>query len=519
MKELRASRHSRIGVLLGLGVSALLAGGLVATVPGAGIERESRETGVVPGRVQADTLEDLAAEALPAVVLLDVSTAADSRQGSGFLVRPDGRILTNHHVIRDARGIRVKLANGDVYDHVKILGVDERRDLAVIQIAGFDLPYLLLGNSDSVRIGHPVVHIGSPLGLENTVSTGIVSGRRQEPAGYQLIQVSAPASVGSSGGPVLSQGGRVIGVAAAQLRSGQNLNFAVPINYARGLLENLASEPLEVLMPTSAGPASQGEPIAAGATDDDVVNRGLSFDMHELGGYTIQLERHTPQGSRLRTRITYRRIETVGDMASRFERYAESEWTQSVGPFATPQTIRRERSRAIVRAGDLTPISARGELTWWTGEEWRQADYDLRFEQGLVRGVIRDSLGSARELDHTLPSGVLLRETRDFAFGTLATDDLVGRSVEFVTFDSWTGELAHDRYDVLGETKVEAAGETRDALRVNVVTDLTNTMAYFAVDRPRVLLRRENEAGREATYVTELHITPYSAPDEDSGSN
>lgn len=516
MNASRVQRLSRIGVLLGLLAGTLPVTALLATVaePADGVR--TPEIGHVP-QVQADTLEELAAEALPAVVLLDVSTAADSRQGSGFLVRSDGRILTNYHVIRDAREIRVKLANGDVYDHVKILGTDERRDLAVIQIAGFDLPALSLGNSDSVRIGLPVVLIGSPLGLENTVSTGIVSGRRQEPAGYQLIQVSAPASVGSSGGPVLSQRGEVIGVASAQLRSGQNLNFAVPINYARGLLENLSSEPVAELTPTSTGPASQGEPISAGPPGDDVVNRGLAFDVSELGGYTIQLERHTPQGSRMRTRITYRRIETVGGLESRFERYAESEWTQSVGPFATPQTIRRERSRAIVRAGDLSPISARGELTWWTGEEWHQANYDLRFEDDRVRGVVRDSLGSARELDHDLPSGILLRETRDLAFATLANGPLVGRSVELVTFDAWTGELAHDRYDVLAETEVEAAGRTHDALRVNVATDLANSTAYFAVERPRVLLRHEGEGSQEASIVTELEIRPYSPPTDDSG--
>jgi len=512
MSDPLVRRLSRIGVPLGLVASGGLFTGLLAMAPES-VPRPPAHEIPVAREIQADTLEELAAKALPAVVLLDVTTPADSRQGSGFLVRSDGRILTNHHVIRDAREIRVKLANGDMYDHVKILGTDERRDLAVIQIAGFDLPALALGNSDSVRIGHPVVLIGSPLGLENTVSTGIVSGRRQEPAGYQLIQLSAPASVGSSGGPVLSQTGDVIGVASAQLRSGQNLNFAVPINYARGLLENLSSEPVAELMPTSTGPASQGEPISAGATDD-VVNRGLAFDVRELGGYTIQLERHTPQGSRLRTRITYRRIETVGGRESRFERYAESEWTQSVGPFATPQTIRRERSRAIVRAGDLKPISARGELTWWTGEEWRQADYDLRFEDERVRGVIRDSVGSARELDHSLPSGVLLRETRDLAFATLANDELVGRSVELVTLDSWTGELAHDRYDIIEETEVEAAGRTHRALRVNVATDLTNATAYFAVERPRVLLRHVSEEGRDTTVVTELQITPFEPDGE-----
>src|SRR5690606_21748222 len=179
---------------------------------------------------QTSSLEALAERVTKAVVLIDGRTASSSRQGSGFLIDSSGLTLTHQHVSRDAQGPRVKLASGDVYDRVRILAHDERRDIAVIQIEGFALPTLPLGNSDSVRIGAPVVLVGSPLGLENTISTGIVSGRRQEPEGFQLLQVTAPASRGSSGGAVLSTSGEVIGIAASQLLSGQNLNFAVPIN-------------------------------------------------------------------------------------------------------------------------------------------------------------------------------------------------------------------------------------------------------------------------------------------------
>ncbi|HKK08948.1 MAG TPA: trypsin-like peptidase domain-containing protein, partial [Gemmatimonadota bacterium] len=169
---------------------------------------------VSPGpSARGDTLERVAARATDAVVRIDAETSSGPSQGSGFLVDSSGRILTNYHVIRKARSISVKLTSADVYDNVQILGTDQRRDIAVLQVAGFHLPALPLGNSDSVRVGATVVLIGSPLGLENTVSTGIVSGRRQEPQGYQLLQVSAPASPGSSGGPVLSGSGRVVGIA------------------------------------------------------------------------------------------------------------------------------------------------------------------------------------------------------------------------------------------------------------------------------------------------------------------
>jgi len=103
----------------------------------------------------ADSLEELAARVTPAVVLIDVTTAADSRQGSGFIVDPAGRILTNSHVMRDARSARVRLSSGDVYEEVQVLADDPRRDIAILQIAGFDLPFLELTNSDSVRVGAP----------------------------------------------------------------------------------------------------------------------------------------------------------------------------------------------------------------------------------------------------------------------------------------------------------------------------------------------------------------------------
>ncbi len=441
--------------------------------------------------VQADSLEELAAQAIRSVVLIDAVTPSGSRQGSGFLVDSSGRIITNNHVIRDARSVRLKLASGDVYDAATVLAVDERRDIAVLQIPGFDLPALPMGNSDSVRIGSPVVLIGSPLGLENTVTTGIISGRRQEPEGFQLLQISAPASQGSSGGPVMSLSGEVVGIASSQMQAGQNLNFAVPINYARGLLAHIGGTPVAVLSPT----ANDDQPDAPRAsTARSSVNRGLRFDLQGFGGYQAEMSVHVGADRWRRTRITYRIIETVGSEEPRVERYMESETTRRTEPFGTEQTVKRERSRTLSHLDGLVPISARGETAWWTGDTWKSADYDLSFEDGRVRGIIRDTAGPARELDRELPEGVVARGMRNLAFATLAADSLVGRSVELVTFDPRTGELVHDRFDVMGAETIQIAGDDYDALRVNVASGLSNTVSYFRVGRPRVLLRQRNES-------------------------
>ena len=454
-----------------------------------------------PAAAQSVDLEGLSERATQAVVLIDVRTASDSRQGSGFLVGSDGLILTNHHVVRDARSARVKLASGDVYDRVSILARDERRDIAVLQIAGFDLPTLPLGNSDSVRIGAPVVLIGSPLGLENTVSTGIVSGRRQEPEGFQLIQVTAPASRGSSGGAVLGADGSVVGIAASQFLAGQNLNFAVPINYARGLLQNLGPEPLEVLEPTTAVAA---EPAARPMASESGVNGGLRFDVDSFPGYVAEYEVALGEDVHRRTRVTYRVIESVGGGPARVERYLQSETTRRTEPFGTPQTVRRERVRSLMGVAGLRPISSRGEVSWWQGEGWRTASHDVRFEGDRVVGMTSDTTGRSLDLDRVLPQGVILREARDLAFATLAVDSLVGRSVEFSVFDAWTGEVVEDRYDVLAAERLDVLGASRDVLRVNAATGLDNETIYFLESRPRVPLRRVGQEGDETEMAVRI---------------
>jgi S1-C subfamily serine protease len=452
------------------------------------------------GAPPADSLERLAEQATRSVVRLEVQADGSPRQGTGFLVDPGGKLLTNHHVIEGARSIRVKLASGDVYDVVSILAEDERRDIAVLQVAGFSLPALTLGNSDSVRVGAPVVLISHPLGLENTVTTGIVSGRRQETEGFQLLQITAPASRGSSGGPVIARNGEVVGIASSQMQTGQNLNFAVPINYARGLLAQAAG-PIAVLRPSSGAPAA-GVPMASPAAAG--VNAGLGFDLAGFAGYILETETRTGDEQSYRTRVTYRLLQTVGSGEPRIERYFESETTRRTGPFDTNQTVRRERSRTLVLADGLQPLSSSGDIAWWTGENWRTVAYDLTFDGYHVRGAVADTTGRSRELDRDLPAGIILREVRDLAFATLATDSLQGRSVEFVTFDSQTGEVMRDRYDVGGVMKIRVANREYNALRVNVASGLSNITAYFQAIRPRVLLRHEN--GDRIEELTRLEV-------------
>ena len=159
--------------------------------------------------------------------------------GSGFLVSPNV-IATNYHVIENSYSGYVKLVNQDnLYEIEGVVGYDVQKDLALIKIAnniGKQVSY----KSSSVDIGQKIFAIGNPLGLEGTISDGIISGLRNID-GVPYLQISAPISPGNSGGPVVDENGDVIGVATYTYSEGQNLNFAVPVKYVRELLENKTS--------------------------------------------------------------------------------------------------------------------------------------------------------------------------------------------------------------------------------------------------------------------------------------
>jgi S1-C subfamily serine protease len=167
-------------------------------------------------------------------------------QGSGFIVTSSGAILTNLHVIQGATVVRVKLPNGDVYKTSDVVDVDEAKDIAIIKIKGFQLPVVRLGDSDRTEVGEPIVAISSPEGLTNSLSTGVISGVRRFDT-HRVFQITAPISQGSSGGALFDSTGAVIGITSFVLKAGQNINFALPINYARGMISEQVTTTLSKL--------------------------------------------------------------------------------------------------------------------------------------------------------------------------------------------------------------------------------------------------------------------------------
>jgi S1-C subfamily serine protease len=164
-------------------------------------------------------------------------------RGTGFLVGPDGAILTNYHVIAKGNVAAVKFADGTTLPVDGVLATDKFHDLAILKIHGNAFPTLTLGNSDQVQVGEEVVAIGNPLGLELTVSNGIISGiRSDERENDKLLQITAPISPGSSGGPLFNMFGEVVGINAMYLEGGESLNFAIPVNDAKRLLRNQSAQ-------------------------------------------------------------------------------------------------------------------------------------------------------------------------------------------------------------------------------------------------------------------------------------
>jgi S1-C subfamily serine protease len=164
-------------------------------------------------------------------------------QGSGFIVSKDGMIVTNYHVIAEGSSSVMKLPDGAFYVVDGVLAFDKARDVAVIKAHGENFRTLTLGNSDQVQVGEEIVAIGNPLSLESTVSNGIVSGiRTAGEEGGKFLQVTAPISPGSSGGPLFNMAGEVVGITTLYLKGGENLNFAIPINDAKRLLLNQSAK-------------------------------------------------------------------------------------------------------------------------------------------------------------------------------------------------------------------------------------------------------------------------------------
>src|SRR5712691_1533771 len=257
-----AMPKSLIRITMALLLCTVLAGpGAAQTVPTGPLWTETVDA-KVPADIARlnDHMNALAEKLKPALVQVRVRRALEPQvegeppaspeererrsSGSGFLIRQDGYLITNEHVVADADLIQVKLADGRRFEG-RLIGRDERVDLALVKIEATGLPVASLGDSNRLRVGEFVLALGHPFGLEQTVSFGIVSRKgapRQVAAlGFDFIQTDAAVNPGNSGGPLVNMAGEVIGINSMAVRNG-TIGFAIPANLVKLLLPQLATK-------------------------------------------------------------------------------------------------------------------------------------------------------------------------------------------------------------------------------------------------------------------------------------
>ncbi|MGW6282504.1 S1C family serine protease [Kribbella sp. NPDC055071] len=239
----------RFGLLIGTLALSFVAGGVAGAVTGRSSSDQALVQAAAPPAAAQGSISAAAASVLPGVV----SVRAGQATGSGFAVDQQGHVVTNAHVVEGASDVSLVLSNGRTVD-ADVVGSDENNDLAVLQVSTADaegLRALTLGRSAQLRVGDPVLAVGSPLGLEGTVTAGIVSAVARQArfgdngARQSAIQTDAAINPGNSGGPLVNAAGQVVGVntAIATLgtsRSGNiGIGFAIPVDRMTTIVKNL----------------------------------------------------------------------------------------------------------------------------------------------------------------------------------------------------------------------------------------------------------------------------------------
>lgn len=190
-------------------------------------------------------------------------------QGSGVVLNEKGWVVTNYHVYAGAEKIVVKHKE-KIVKYSAIIGLDVEKDILILKIADLSFPPIKIGNSDLLRVGQKIYAIGSPMGFENTITEGIISGLRSyKERTKNFIQVSAAISPGSSGGAVVNAKGELIAITTLTVTRGQNLNFAIPVNEVLAVYKQAGVKPNEV---------SAAEYFYKGVTEYDRNNYDAAID-------------------------------------------------------------------------------------------------------------------------------------------------------------------------------------------------------------------------------------------------
>lgn len=327
--------------------------------------------------------------------------------GSGMIYRSDGLILTNAHVVRGADTVSVELSDGRKFEKAKVLGRDERTDIAVVKIDATDLPVVKFGDSDKVNVGDWAIAVGNPFGLDHTVTVGVISAKSRElrlaeDSRTDYLQTDASINPGNSGGPLMDIYGRVIGINNAiysESGGNQGIGFAIPVNTARYVADRIVKD----------GRVRRGY---LGVKISNVEDRGVAFGLDpKLKGVLIE-EISDPTGPGAKAGLQ------PGDVVTKFnntpvERSSELQRLVGNTPVGTNITLTVNRSGKT-----LTLNATLAELTDSTpqqAEETPEAPGKLEGTPSVIPGAKVRELNAnvARQLGIKATSGVVITDVSE----------------------------------------------------------------------------------------------------------
>ncbi len=332
-------------------------------------------------------------------------------QGSGFIITPDGYVLTNNHLVGEADKVEVELSDQTKYE-ADIIGTDPESDVAVIKIDAENLPYIELGNSDGLKVGEWVIAIGSPFGLSHTVTAGIVSATGRQGVGLttyeNFIQTDAAINFGNSGGPLINLDGKAVGINSAILGPSGNIGigFAIPMNMARNIYEQLKET----------GSVTRGFL--------GVLPQNVDPEMAEMFGLKdrrgVAIAEVTPDSAASRAGLKHndivlaingKKVETADDFRYRIAKYAPGSeveltiWRDGDKKKVTAVLDKRPSRDELVRGNTPEPVDVGFSVQNLTNELAEQLGYEG--ETGVLVGRVES--GSDAERAGITP-GTLIKE-------------------------------------------------------------------------------------------------------------
>ena len=291
-------------------------------------------------------VKKLAATTRPAVALVTVfdKSGKPLKLGTGFFVSPDGKLVTNAHVIEGADNASAKLENGATYSIRGVLKAALDKDLVLLQADAKEVPSLTVSRKAPLpEVGSRIAVIGSPLGIEGTVSEGIISGHRDAKKDDQWLQMTAAISPGSSGSPVIDENGEVVGIATLDIRNAQALNFARPVAYVSELLDQCkATTEVAPFWTVTANPKNVvlNDPdfVAADSAlqKDDAAGalkllNGIATKYPENGAFLFKLG------------VVYERLNLLDDAVQAYQHALKLEPTSGVGWTSLGSTLAKQK--------------------------------------------------------------------------------------------------------------------------------------------------------------------------------